>query len=299
MPGAPLQSDEMDPIEATRLSGGVPPFAALERLLATSDFQAIEGFSREFLETNRGALRSYGRRWVPDPLHTWSRLWEYPFTLACLERHFDEQASGTRRILDAGSGATFFPFLCADRISRASISCCDRDGDLADTFQSIRNPRAGQIHFDLGTLQALPYRDDYFDALYCVSVIEHTRYEENILREFKRVVRPGGLVIVTFDVSLAGDCDISVERAVRLLELLDANFGARDTSSISEFKRDIRGPEALTTGYARRTRPEWLPWRRSRRGDLVSLLRFRVPRTQFYDLTVFCGSYVRRAEASE
>lgn len=48
-------------------------------------------------------------------------------------------------------------------------------------------------------LQALPLplADDCYDAVLCVGVLTYVPESENVLREFARVVRPGGSVLVT------------------------------------------------------------------------------------------------------
>jgi len=43
---------------------------------------------------------------------------------------------------------------------------------------------------------ALPFEDESFDAVCCVAGLEHTENPRHVLREFRRVVRPGGWVIV-------------------------------------------------------------------------------------------------------
>lgn len=43
---------------------------------------------------------------------------------------------------------------------------------------------------------SLPYRDAYFDGLYCVEVLEHTVFWENAVREIARVVHSGGKIVI-------------------------------------------------------------------------------------------------------
>jgi len=43
----------------------------------------------------------------------------------------------------------------------------------------------------------IPFRDDTFDAVVALDVLEHVEDDSQVLREIERVLRPGGLVIVT------------------------------------------------------------------------------------------------------
>ncbi len=54
-----------------------------------------------------------------------------------------------------------------------------------------------QAHLKTADLEnePLPYPDDYFDAIYSKSVIEHFYYPEKLVQEIYRVLKPGGTVI--------------------------------------------------------------------------------------------------------
>jgi predicted TPR repeat methyltransferase len=70
--------------------------------------------------------------------------------------------------------------------------------DLSEA--SLRVARAAGIYDTLETAdlqQALKVADDSVDALVCVGVMTYLPEVEAVWREFARVVRPGGLVVVT------------------------------------------------------------------------------------------------------
>lgn len=46
-------------------------------------------------------------------------------------------------------------------------------------------------------LQALPFRDECFDAVLCTEVLEHVPDPVRVLCELNRVLKPGGQVFVT------------------------------------------------------------------------------------------------------
>lgn len=49
-----------------------------------------------------------------------------------------------------------------------------------------------------GTLFQMPFEDGQFDALVCLSVLEHLTQLGEALTEFRRVLRPGGVVVLGF-----------------------------------------------------------------------------------------------------
>lgn len=61
------------------------------------------------------------------------------------------------------------------------------------------NPRL-DAHFvqDFNRDQSLPLADDRFDAVTCALSIQYLQYPTAIVREFARVLRPGGVVVVAF-----------------------------------------------------------------------------------------------------
>src|SRR2546422_10792066 len=59
--------------------------------------------------------------------------------------------------------------------------------------------RSGRVHSEVQDGRALTYADGSFDAAYSVSVLEHIpdSGDSAAIRELIRVVRPGGVVVVT------------------------------------------------------------------------------------------------------
>ena len=79
--------------------------------------------------------------------------------------------------------------------------------------------------------------------------MEHTDNYDQIISEFKRVLKPDGKLIVTFDISLDGKDDIPVDEAEALITVLGNSFEttADDLQSVTEFAAT---PYILTTDFA-------------------------------------------------
>jgi SAM-dependent methyltransferase len=101
---------------------------------------------------------------------------------------FLRQAASTlspeQRILDVGSGLSPYRELFA----HTSYVTCDWDQSLyvPDVPPDIVAP-ADQI----------PVEDGSFDAVLCTEVLEHVPAPWDVLREFHRIIRPGGAVWIT------------------------------------------------------------------------------------------------------
>jgi ubiquinone/menaquinone biosynthesis C-methylase UbiE len=51
---------------------------------------------------------------------------------------------------------------------------------------------------DLNADQTLPLGDDSVDAVTCALSVQYLQYPAAVFREFARVLRPGGVVVVSF-----------------------------------------------------------------------------------------------------
>lgn len=94
---------------------------------------------------------------------------------------------GTARILDVGAGEGYFTQLLRDRGD--DVSACDY---LEDSF------RVAGVPFHRADLnEAIPLPDASFDCVVAIEVIEHVENHTRFVRELMRVVRPGGMVVIT------------------------------------------------------------------------------------------------------
>ncbi len=97
------------------------------------------------------------------------------------------------RVLDAGCG----PGLYADELvrRRADVVGVDASAAMVDLARARLGDRAEIIHTDLS--EALPFADETFDVILCALVIHHLEDRAACLREFFRVLKPGGRAVVS------------------------------------------------------------------------------------------------------
>jgi SAM-dependent methyltransferase len=88
------------------------------------------------------------------------------------------------RLLDAGAGDSpyrkYFP-----QVSYVAVDFAATKYHQFDSIDAVCS------------LQALPFIDQSFDAVLCTEVLEHVPEPEKVLREFNRVIKPGGRVFIT------------------------------------------------------------------------------------------------------
>ena len=247
-------------MKSVKLNGGIPFIEDYKLLLQSDSFYEMETFSDAFLSRNESPLYDYSRRWVSDPLHQWSRQWEYPFTFTELASYVLEHTTKKLSILDAGSGVTFFPFYLKSKINHSDICCCDSDDKWRNVYELVNKIEKLLVRFSTSYLQDMKFQDSSFDCIYCISVLEHTKNYFEIIDEFYRVLRPGGRLIITFDISLDGTGDISTFAAKQLLVDLKSKFTINNQElQIDNLDTIIEKMNIITTTEFKQE-SELLPW---------------------------------------
>ena len=268
---------------------GIPLLAEVEQLEQQDEFQQHRAYNDRFLHAHRRSAKRYGRQWAVDPLQSWSRRWEYPFAWQRVEAFAREHGDQPLRVLDAGSGVTYFPYFLADRLPGVKALCCDSDCSYARMFAAINRSRGeNSVSFVASTLESLPFGAGTLDAVCCISVLEHTNDYCVILDEFRRVLRRGGLLVLTFDLSLDGRFNMSRARAAALLSRISERFADNDVDHEKELARLDRPDEILTTDYARQTRSELLPWKYPQLTAVRDLLCGHGWTGGFHSLSCYC-----------
>jgi ubiquinone/menaquinone biosynthesis C-methylase UbiE len=126
------------------------------------------------------------------------------------------------RLLDLGCGPGLLSFDLAARghhgvgldAAPAMIGCAKRDA-AARGFSS-------EWQYQVADVESLPFRDESFDGAICAGVIDYLPGDDNLLRETRRVLKPGGSFILAvtnkygYTVSLSSVAD-QVKHSPRLM----------------------------------------------------------------------------------
>ncbi len=204
---------------------GLASLSDLEAAEWRALFSFLEKEQRDFLSQEK-KFRSPEYKWPLDALHTWSRVWEYPYVYHHLRAaHSRFQKSEPPVVVDFGSGVTFFPFAVAKL--GYQVICSDIDPlcrrDLTNASRYLSSA-PGSIEFRLLTETIPAFRDEEVDIIYCISVLEHIPDFESTVVELSRILKKGGLLLLTIDLDLRGGSELGVSAFKRLQDKLSVYF---------------------------------------------------------------------------
>ena len=125
--------------------------------------------------------------------YVYERPIEYAFTLSSLVRH------KSLEILDVGTGRSAFPRVLEDAGFR--VSCVDQKSDYWNSKIVNRH-----IHVLDDDICKSKLKSETFDAVLCISVLEHIAAHETAVGEMVRLLKPKGLLLLTFPYSSCTYC---------------------------------------------------------------------------------------------
>ena len=97
--------------------------------------------------------------------------------------------------LDCGCGPGTITRHIALRIAPGRVIGLDFNADqVAVAMQHAKIQGIANIEFRQGSIYALPFADNSFDAVFSHALIEHLKEPVKAVAEFKRVLKPGGML---------------------------------------------------------------------------------------------------------
>jgi ubiquinone/menaquinone biosynthesis C-methylase UbiE len=104
--------------------------------------------------------------------------------------------AGTR-LLDAGAGELKNRQYCG-HLTYVSQDFCQYSGAAAGLNEGLQSEAWDTSRIDLvSDITAIPVPDESFDAILCTEVLEHVPEPSHALKEFARLLKPGGVMILT------------------------------------------------------------------------------------------------------
>ena len=108
-------------------------------------------------------------------------------------------ALGARgRMLDIGTGPGDIPLIAVDRIADATVVAIDLAPRMLALAERRRaaSPHGARVELRLADAKALDFEDASFDAVFSNTILHHLADPRPLLREARRVLRPGGVLLV-------------------------------------------------------------------------------------------------------
>ncbi len=131
---------------------------------------------------------------VPDEYADWRKD-----SLTSSWRHFSDEALRGKDILDFGCGAGPLAFLLASKGLAKSITGVDlyaQDLARAERTLAAHPEYCDVLRFVQGDVSGIPMGDASVDIITAFDCLEHVMEPAPILAEWKRVLRPGGRVLI-------------------------------------------------------------------------------------------------------
>ncbi len=94
-------------------------------------------------------------------------------------------------ILDVGCHSGTFTKKIIDKLKSKEIYGID----ISNQAIALAKKRIPYGHFEVADAAKLPFKDNFFEAVFCLEVLEHVDNPKKILLEIKRVLKKGGYVI--------------------------------------------------------------------------------------------------------
>lgn len=279
---------------AHMLRSGIPRISEYQALDEDPGFRQLLEYSRTFqaeVVARDVFSRLYSVKWVRDPFLQWSRRWEYVYVLQRLESWLQHKPHALD-IADAGSGFTFFPFYLQRLRPELRVCCIDADPTAGQAIDEATRVLGNGPSFSLQDLEKLDQASESMDAVFSVSVIEHTGNPKQVVEEIHRVLKPGGIFVCTFDVSFETGSPMFVKQVDKLVNRLRELFDGQDDEDPG-ITESASGAGRVTTTWISREYPDRLPWRNPRLVWLYDVLRGRFRSTLYRPMTFYCGTFIK------
>lgn len=101
-------------------------------------------------------------------------------SIACFVKHAGDFLEKESRILDVGAGSQTY---------KTFFKHCHYE---ATDFCHVNKHYAVKPHFICDLNCPLPIKDDSYDAVMCIQVLEHIKYPKNLIKEFQRILKKNG-----------------------------------------------------------------------------------------------------------
>lgn len=126
------------------------------------------------------------------------------------------EVTGSEEVLDAGCGPGHTALAFAPRVARV-VALDLSDAMLAEGRRLAQERSIANLEFRRGDVEYLPFADASFDLVVSRYSAHHWPHPQRALAEFRRVLRPGGAVVLSDIIAWDGPAADSYLQAIELL----------------------------------------------------------------------------------
>jgi len=133
---------------------------------------------------------------TPEEAESYDAMDNRAANRAFVERLVELGARG--RMLDVGTGPGHIPLLVCDAVDDARVVGVDLARHMLAFAERHRaaSPHAARIELRLADAKGLDFPDDSFDVVFSNTILHHVPEPGAFLREARRVLRPGGCLLI-------------------------------------------------------------------------------------------------------
>lgn len=147
--------------------------------------------------TSKPAVYTHGHTAAVLRSHTWRTAKNSAaYLLPYLSQRAADSTTSTS-LLDIGCGPGTITADFASFLPNGHITALDASVDVVRQAESYANDKGlKNLSFETGDAHALPFPDNSFDITHAHQVLQHVTDPVQVLREMRRVTKPGGIVAV-------------------------------------------------------------------------------------------------------
>ena len=108
---------------------------------------------------------------------------------------FDWQPDG--KLLDVGCGTGYAVLFGASMLPEGKACGIDISQTMVDRATAKITPELkGRVEFQQASAEQIPYEDNHFNFVLCTNSFHHYQKPMNALKEMRRVLKPGGMLVI-------------------------------------------------------------------------------------------------------
>lgn len=159
--------------------------------MAEPEFHYPRVSRRKFLKWNEAMFLKYNNERVYDHANPLIRFVEQRRVAVLLRRL--GRLKTREKVLAAGCGEGHIE----SQIKRGELYMVDLSREALKRARETL-PESKRVKYFLASVEKLPFEDEFFDKIECSEVIEHVYVPQKMIKEFSRVLKIGGTLVISF-----------------------------------------------------------------------------------------------------